>query len=143
MILEDTKMIQVICGEKGSGKTKQLVELANANGKSAKGIVVYIDRSNKRMHDLDRSVRLVDASHYGIKTQGEYIAFVKGMLAGNFDIETIYIDGLSRLFDCSVAEMEEIYQGIGSLSEEYGVKFVITASCAADRLPAFVAKYVK
>ncbi len=136
-------MIQVICGEKGSGKTKQLVDLANENAKSAKGVVVYIDYCNQRMHDLDRNIRLVDASHYDIKTQNEMIAFIKGMLAGNFDIETIYVDGLSRLLDCNIAEMEAIYDGIGKLTEEYGVKFVITASCAESELPAFVAKYTK
>ncbi len=136
-------MIQVIYGEKGSGKTKQIVDLANEAGKNAKGVVVYLDRSNHRMHDLDRGVRLVDASHYGLASQKEILSFIKGMLAANFDIETIFIDGVTRLLDCNVSELQELYEGLESIGKEFDVSFVITASSAKETLPDFIAKYVK
>jgi len=141
--LEDTTLIQVIYGEKGTGKTKQIVELANAEAQTAKGVVVYLDRSNNRMHDLDRAIRLVDASHYGLSSQKDILSFIKGMLAANFDIEKIFIDGLSRLLDCNVADLEEIYTGLDAIAKEFDVSFVITASAAKENLPAFIAKYVK
>lgn len=142
-ILEDTTLIQVIYGEKGTGKTKQIVEMANAEAKTAKGIIVYLDRSNNRMHDLDRAIRLVDASHYGLSHQNDILSFIKGMLAANFDIEKIFIDGLTRLFDCNIAELEDIYTGLEGIAKEFNVSFVITASAAKENLPKFVAKYVK
>ena len=136
-------MIHVIYGAKGSGKTKQIVADANAYAPTAKGVVVYFDRSNHRMHDLHRNVRLVDASHYGLKTQNEILSFVKGMLATNFDIERIYIDGLSRLLDCNIADLEELYVGLDAISSEHNVDFTITASGAYEDLPEFVKKHIK
>ena len=136
-------MIHVIYGAKGSGKTKQIVADANAFAPEAKGVVVYFDRSNHRMHDLHRNIRLVDASYYGLTSQRDILSFVKGMLATNFDIERIYIDGLSRLLDCNIADLEELYNGLDAISNEHSVDFTITASCALEDLPAFVKKHVK
>ena len=136
-------MINVIYGAKDSGKTKQIVADANAFAPTAKGVVVYFDRSNHRMHDLHRNVRLVDASYYGLKSQRDILSFVKGMLATNFDIERIYIDGLSRLLDCNIADLEELYVGLDAISAEHKVDFTITASGALETLPAFVKKHIK
>ena len=140
--LEDTTMIQIIYGSKGSGKTKKIVELANTLAPNAKGVVVYLDRTNHPMHDLDRNIRLVDAGHYGLKTQQEVLAFVKGMLAANYDIELVFVDGLTRLLDCNISELKDFYDGIDELSNEFGIKFVITASGAKEELPEFIARYV-
>ncbi len=136
-------MIHVIYGAKGSGKTKQIVADANQYAQTAKGVVVYFDRSNHRMHDLQRNIRLVDASHYGLKSQRDILSFIKGMLATNFDIEMIYIDGLSRLLDCNVSELAELYEGLDAIAREHQVGFTITASGAREDLPEFVAKHIK
>ena len=136
-------MIQVIYGAKGTGKTKQIVEQANAFAKTAKGVVVYIDRSNHRLHDLHRNVRLVDASYYDLKSQRDILSFVKGMLAANFDIDQIYIDGIARLLDCNVSELAELYTGLEVISKEHNVNFVITASGAKEELPEFISKHIK
>ena len=135
-------MIQVIYGAKGTGKTKIIVDHANEYAKVAKGVVVYIDRSNHRLHDLHRNIRLVDASHYDLKTQYAILSFIKGMLAANFDIEQIYMDGITRLLDCNVSELGELYQGLEQISKEHGVNFVITASGAKEELPDFILKHV-
>ena len=136
-------MIQVIYGEKGTGKTKQIVDQANQFAKTAKGVVVYIDRSNHRLHDLHRNVRLVDASHYDLKSQRDILSFIKGMLAANFDIEQVFVDGVSRLLDCNVAELKELYTGLEVISKEHNVNFVITASGAKEELPDFIVKHIK
>ena len=135
-------MIHVIYGAKGTGKTKVLVDDANNYAQTAKGVVVYIDRANHRMHDLNRNIRLVDASHYGLESQKDILSFIKGMLAANFDIEKIYIDGLARLFDCNIAELGEVYQGLEDICKEFNVNVTITASGALETLPEFVTKYI-
>ena len=135
-------MIHVIYGAKGTGKTKVLVDDANNYAQTAKGVVVYIDRANHRMHDLNRNIRLVDASHYGLESQKDILSFIKGMLAANFDIEKIYIDGLARLFDCNIAELGEVYQGLEDICKEFYINVTITASGALETLPEFVTKYI-
>lgn len=135
-------MIHVIYGAKGTGKTKVLVDDANNYAQTAKGVVVYIDRANHRMHDLNRNIRLVDASHYGLESQKDILSFIKGMLAANFDIEKIYIDGLARLFDCNIAELGEVYQGLEDICKEFNINVTITASGSLETLPEFVTKYI-
>ena len=135
-------MIQVIYGAKGTGKTKQIVDQANDFAKTAKGVVVYLDRTNHRLHDLHRNVRLVDASYYDLKSQRDILSFIKGMLAANFDIDHVYIDGIARLLDCNVAELGELYEGLELISKEHNVNFVITASGAKEDLPPFITKHI-
>ena len=43
-------MIEIICGEKGKGKTKDLLEKVNSVIQSASGNVVYLDKSQKHMY---------------------------------------------------------------------------------------------
>ena len=105
-------MIQVIYGAKGTGKTKIIVQQANDYARTAKGVVVYLDRSNHRLHDLHRNIRLVDASAYDLHSQHDILSFIKGMLAANFDIEQIYMDGITRLLDCNISQLAELYQGM-------------------------------
>lgn len=136
-------MIKVIYGEKGSGKTKQLVALANETAGLAKGVVVYIDRTNNRIHDLNRNIRLVDVSHYELASQRDILSFIKGMLAANFDIEHVFIDGVTRFLNCNVSELAELYNGLEQIGNENNVEFVITASSSKENLPEFIAKYTK
>lgn len=136
-------MIRIIYGEKGTGKTKQIVDSANQSAKTAKGVVVYIDKDSTRMHDLDGAIRLVDTSQYGIKTQTDLVAFVKGMLACNFDIEYVYIDGMAKIVDSTIDKMKTVYEGIEEISKQHNINFVITASCAKENLPTFVKKHAK
>lgn len=134
-------MIQVIYGAKGTGKTKLIVAAANSYAQTAKGVVVYLDRTNHRLHDLCRSIRLVDASAYDLHSQHDILSFIKGMLAANFDIEQFYIDGITRLLDCNISELRELYEGLETISREHNVNFCITASGAREDLPDFIAKF--
>lgn len=132
-------MIQLIFGPKGTGKTKQIIETANAEAGAAKGDIVFIDKDNRKMYELARGIRLVDSAEYGVSGEAGLAVFIKGLLAGNRDIETIFIDGISNISNLRPEESEELYKGIESISEKFGVKFVITVS--AEKLPEFLKKH--
>ena len=55
-------MIQLVFGEKGSGKTKKILEIANQAAEQAKGSVVFIDEDDRYMYDLNLSVRFINAT---------------------------------------------------------------------------------
>ena len=40
-------MIEIICGDKGKGKTKQLLDKVNSEVKDIAGSIVYLDKSTK------------------------------------------------------------------------------------------------
>ena len=53
-------MIEIICGEKGKGKTKELLEKVNHTVSTVTGSVVYLDKSQKHMYELNNKVRLIN-----------------------------------------------------------------------------------
>lgn len=63
-------MIQVIFGKKGSGKTKRILDMANASVKEAKGNVLFIDDDKSYTLSLKPQIRFIDASEYAVKGKG-------------------------------------------------------------------------
>ena len=139
-------MITVITGDKGSGKTKRLLDMANEAISTESGYVVFIDDDKRYMYDLKHEVRFVDASEYtAIKncTSDAFFGFVSGMLSVNFDITLICIDAFLKLVSKTpVEEMESLFEHLEALSEHSNVSFIITLNKPTEELPHFVKKYV-
>ena len=64
-------MVQLIVGNKGKGKTKQLLDRVNSAIKEANGNIVYLDKSSKHMYDLNNKVRLKMCIRDRLKEVGE------------------------------------------------------------------------
>ena len=90
-------MIHLIYGKKGSGKSKKLLDMANAEAVNASGNIVYVDDNNRCMYDLKHEIRFVNTADYSIDTAQKLYGFICGILSGDFDISTIYIDGLKKM----------------------------------------------
>lgn len=56
--------VKILAGEKGEGKTKRMIDMANAAGKEAKGNIVFVDDDNSHMYDLHYSVRFVETPKF-------------------------------------------------------------------------------
>ena len=50
-------MINYIIGEKGFGKTKAMIDLANTEVEKAKGDIVFLTDKNKNIHAVSNKVR--------------------------------------------------------------------------------------
>ena len=61
-------MVRVIMGVKGTGKTKQMIELINSAVHSENGNVVCIERGPKLTYDIHYKIRLVEASHFDVSS---------------------------------------------------------------------------
>lgn len=59
-------MIKIICGPKGSGKTKRIIDAANGAVDTAKGHLIFITDTKRYMYDLRREVRFIDVSDYSV-----------------------------------------------------------------------------
>ena len=135
-------MIKVIYGAKGTGKTKLMIDAANAAVKDAKGHLIYITDSKRYMYDLEREVRFIDTSEYDIAGEAALCGFIKGVIAGNNDNEYVYIDGVVRIAGKPVQEMAAFFYMLDKVSKANNL--VITVSVTADKeeLPDFVTKYL-
>ena len=132
--------IQLIYGPKGCGKTKKLVELANQTVSTAKGDLVYIDKDMSRMHDLEHAIKLIDASEYDVCCEKTFIAFVKGILSGNYDIEKIYFDGIIKIVKKPLEQLQNMFEEFDRLAQKFNVEFIFTFS-VDPQLPEYLKKY--
>ena len=134
-------MIKIIAGAKGAGKTKKLIDAANKDAASAKGVLAFITDTKRYMYELNRAVRFIDVTDYKIAGEDALCGFVKGVAAGNHDYEYIYIDGIARIAGKELSEMAGIFYMLEKLAAENNIVITITCSCPAEELPDFIAKY--
>jgi len=139
-------MIQVIAGNKGSGKTKRLIDMATEALKNEHGIIAFIDDDKRYMYDLPHDIRFVDASDY-VAVKGcsvdVFYGFLSGMMAVNYDLTLICVDAFLKLCKKTpLEEMEAFFAGLNALSEANHCTFIINISCDIEALPEFVKPYV-
>ncbi len=130
-------MIQIICGEKGKGKTKELLGKVNSAVQTATGNVVYLDKSQKHMYELNNKVRLINVMDYPLSNCDEFLGFICGIISQDNDLEEMYLD--SFLTIAGVNTEEEITHAIEKLdviSEKYKVRFVLSVSKNEADLPS-------
>ena len=134
-------MIQVIHGKKGSGKTKRILDMANAAIKEHKGDVIFVDDDNRYMFDLRHEVRFVNAGEYGTDCPEMFFGFLCGMLAQNFDISVIFIDAFMKLVKTTVDNTADFFARLEKLSEKHNVNFILSVSCDDEAAPDHIRKY--
>ena len=125
-------MVTVIMGLKGAGKTKHMIELANAAVDEEIGLVVLIERGKKLTFDIHHGARLVDSSSYNLAGNDMLRGFVAGLQAGNYDISHIFIDSLYRVSGVDdIGETEALLTWMDEFSRIHDVKFTVTISADA------------
>ncbi len=134
--------MKIIYGPKGFGKTKIIRDDVNAAAKTAKGNVVFITDKAVNSVGIDFSVRCVNTEEYGIAGKDAFCGFMKGLMAGNRDIEYVFIDGVYKITKTDVPDLEDVFSELEKLSAETGVKFELTVSSAKEDLPKFILKYL-
>lgn len=135
-------MVKFIVGEKGTGKTKIMIEMANLAVKESKGHVVYVDRDNNHVYDLDRSLRFVNAGEFRIENLKAFYGFLCGIISQNFDAEKIFIDGQRVISAAEDSCLNDFIKNLERLYKEFGVSFVISLSKAKDEVPEFMKDYL-
>ena len=133
-------MIKLIVGNKGTGKTKVMVDMINENLPQVKGNIVCIEKGMQLTHNIPTSVRLIDVDEYKIKGCKRFYGFFAGVCASNYDIEQIYVDGILKVLEHDMEDFEELIEKIAPLTEDKVVVF--TVSCDAEELPEGLKKYL-
>ncbi len=128
-------MIEIIAGEKGKGKTKHLLDKVNHSVKSAKGSIVYLDKSPKHMYELDNKIRLIDVAEYPISNCDEFMGFLCGIISQNRDIEEMYLDSFLTISSMKDDEMTHAIKKLDVISETFSVKFILSVSKDERELP--------
>ena len=136
-------MVRVIMGVKGTGKTKQMIELINSAVKSENGNVVCIERGPKLTYDIHYKIRLVEASQYDMTNFDVLRGFISGLYAGNYDISHVFIDNLCKTIGREVdKDTENFLNWLDAFGEKNNIKFTVTISAdlslATDGMQKFL-----
>lgn len=133
-------MIQVFCNKRGSGKTKNLINLANTNVLTEKGNSVYIDDDNRPMLQLDRKIRFISTQDFSLRDYEGFYGFLCGIISEDYDIENIYIDGLSNIVDGNAEDVARLFFRLDDMVERFGINVYINVN-DDNEMPDLIKKY--
>lgn len=128
-------MIELIVGNKGKGKTKQLLDKVNAEILVANGNIVYLDKSTKHMFELNNKVRLIDVNEFPIENCDEFIGFVLGIVSQDHDLEQMYFDSFLDIAHLEGKDIEGTVSKLERLSNKYNIKFILSISMDEKDIP--------
>ena len=122
-------MVRLIMGVKGSGKTKQLIELINNAAKDEPGNVVCIEANRNMTYDIHYHIRLIDADEYKLNSYEMFRGFISGLCAGNYDISHVFIDNLCKTVGREVDKDTELFlDWLDVFGEKNNIKFTVPIS---------------
>ena len=136
-------MVRVIMGVKGTGKTKQMIELINAAAQNESGSVVCSEHYSKLTYDIHSQIRLVDAKEYSINNFEMLKGFVSGLHAGNYDISKVFIESLTKIVGVEAEDpsVEQFLDWLNDFGEKNGINFTVTISADNALASEGVKKY--
>lgn len=136
-------MINVIIGEKGTGKTAKLIDAVHSAEQAATGSVVFINKGKRHVLDLSHKVRLVDTEEYGVATYDEFFGFVCGILSQNYDIAHIFIDSITKIVSEDMAALEKFLDKVSVVADNNNAEIQIILSMNPADASEGIKKYVK
>jgi hypothetical protein len=128
-------MVQLICGHNGTGKTRRMIELANMTMNGIQGKMVFLEANNRHIFDLDYRIRYINTKEYGLTNEDQFQGFVCGLIATDYDVEEVYIDGLYKIAQAEKDKMESVIERLEFLSQKFDVKFIMSVNYDIDDIP--------
>ena len=128
-------MVEIIAGEKGKGKTKYLLDKVNDSVKSASGNIVYLDKSQKHMYELNNKVRLINVTDFPVTNCDEFLGFICGIVSQDHDRQEMYLDSFLTIANIEDGQLNHAIEKLDIISEKYNVRFVLSVSRNEADLP--------
>ncbi|MDR1132065.1 MAG: hypothetical protein LBL15_06580 [Oscillospiraceae bacterium] len=135
-------MVKLIVGSKGTGKTKQLIELVKQAVHDENGSVVCLEKDKNLTYDIPYAVRLIHAGDYGFGSAEFFKGFINGLHAANYDISHIFIANMFRLFDePDMDKLAALLDELAAFGEKENIKFTISATADMTAVSDKIKKY--
>ena len=129
-------MVYLVTGPRGSGKTQQMIDLANEKVKTSNGNVVFIKKSHKDTYTVDFNIRVIRMADYpDVLTLEEFVGFLYGMAAGNHDIEAVFIDSVLKQVNISLESLAAFLHKLNKISTENNIDFYLSISADKKDIP--------
>ena len=127
-------MVQLVVGQKGKGKTTEILNRANEEIKTASGNIVFIDRNNAHMYELNNRIRLIDISRYPLGSCDEFVGFISGIISQDHDLQSMYLDGFLKCAKLEGKDITSTILKLDKVSTMFNINFVISVSLDQEEL---------
>ncbi|MBE6819528.1 MAG: hypothetical protein E7516_00540 [Ruminococcaceae bacterium] len=128
-------MVKLIIGNKGSGKTKRLIELVNGAVEKSNGNVVCIEKERLLTYDVNYRARLIETDHYKVSGYDAFYGFLCGVIAGDHDITDILVDATLKIGGRDYEALANFLEKVAELSKLSEQDITFTISCDECDLP--------
>ena len=119
-------MINLICGPNGSGKTQKLIDIANEELEKTDGLVVYLDATDAHRLGISKQIRFITVKDCDIDSADKFIGMICGLIAGNYDINRIFIDNIMKATNAKdTEEVEKILLQIHTICDKNDIQCFI------------------
>lgn len=134
-------MVKFILGEKGSGKTKWLIDNANCEMEKGNGNIAFIDVDDDHIFSLNYNVRLINAMEFNIDNIESFYGFLCGTIGMDYDLEKIYVDSIYKKIDLDIDILEDLAKRLNLISEKYNTEFFINVDYLMEDIPESLKEY--
>ena len=131
-------MVKLLIGEKGTGKTKRLIDCVNEALASSNGHVICVEKDDLLRYQVNYKVRLLAASNYGIAGYDAFYGFLSGLCAGDHDVTDILIDATLKIGGRDYQQLADFLAKIARLGKLTETNFVFTVPTEKENLPACI-----
>jgi ABC-type phosphate/phosphonate transport system ATPase subunit len=135
-------MVKILAGKEGSGKTKHLLRMANEQVKVTTGNIVYLDSDKRHIYDLKHEIRFLNMEEFPIDNHNEFVGFLCGIISNDYDIETIYVDGLYNMVDIKEEDALACIDKLEKVAQKFDIEFRIGMNYVGDDVPARLQQYL-
>ena len=129
-------MIKLIIGNKGSGKTKKLINLINEAVEKSNGTVVCIEKSPLLTYEVTHKARLIETERFGVEGCDAFYGMVCGIIAQDHDITEIFVDATFKIVGRDYDAFAALINKLSKVSAENEIDIVFTVSEDEAKLPA-------
>ena len=101
---------------------------------TSKGTIVYLDKSNKHMYELNNKIRLINVNDYCIECASEFVGFICGIISQDHDLEKVYLDSFLKVACLNIEDIERVIAKLDMISVKFNVDIIISLSANAETL---------
>lgn len=128
-------MIYYVVGKSGSGKTQYLLDEINKAKENDLSNIVYINTDDDRTRITDYNIRVINAKSYKIKCPTALRAFIAGILARDYDIGKVYVDGIYDIVEFNEENLEKLTNELNELSEYAKADIILGLDWSKENIP--------
>ena len=135
-------MIKLLIGEKGTGKTKAMLDSVQAALDRDHGSVVFINNNKRHVLDLNYKIRMVDTSEFSITNFEELYGLICGIISQNCDITDMFLDSITKIADGSMDDIAKFLDKLNAICEKFEVSLLVTASIKPEDASEGIKRYL-